>query len=655
MKKAIITLPILVIAIYILSPYYSTWKIIQAVKTGSAEQMQTYIDFPKVKDSIKQQMNLAVEQQVEEDPMAGAMLKAFMPMMDQAVDELIHPERMAEFIQKGKLQSGKRSNLAGIDSKLKAMEDAEKIELSWFAFFENPSRFRISVNDLTLYLDLQDWHWQMTAVGMKDLMKHDKSKKKKEFVADDIDRNSPPTPVVIDDIESVREDVAAAFLITSDYNNEIRIEGDFNHMPSRGSFNPTVVWTDVVDSDGKSVLGQYSAEKQAERERFNIGDQYYLGKWSGTIPKLDGSNKAASASGICNLETPTLIQSYSLGKEQVKKIQIQSQSAVNLSSLENGSVSLSYYVPVELGEMEPTIIIRNAAGEPLKQTGSSSMTSKEPVVDARFNQPMSAKSLSIRISGTPEKVELYFALDPIKIEVPVTAETKPEIVSGVLNKPIKHARLIKAKPELPIKVMDIETLKNAIDVSFHEKTNYDKTKARYLKLLLPAVANSAFASLDYTGLNALLNGKPIEGRPSRNHSHQNRYSVEYVESNQSLTNVNFDELRGTVSIKYPASIEIFTLKQGETSHNATLDGLTATFPVGGDIPDYYSYFDTRSIIALDKKDRQISYLYKEPWSKEVYKIFFWGEPDRVEIKRVTKWIELELPVNINADDLVYDK
>ena len=650
MKKAIITLPILVVAIYILSPYYSTWKIIQAVKTGSADQMQAYIDFPKVKTSIKQQMNLAVEQQVEEDPMSGAMLKAFMPMMDQAIDELINPERMAEFIQKGKLQPGKK-----LKSKLKGLEKPEKIDLSWFAFFDSPSRFRISVNDLTLYMDLQDWHWQMTAVGMKDLMKHGKSKKKKEFVADVIDRNSPPIPVVVDDIESVRQDVAAAFLITSDYNNEIRIEGDFNYIPSRQGLKPTVVWSDVIDGDGKSVFGEYSAEKQAERERFNIGDQYYLGKWSGTIPKLEGSEKAASASGICHLEVPTLIQSYSLGKEQIKKIQIQSHSAVNLSALENGSVSLSYYSQVELDSVEPTIIIRNTAGEPLKRNGSFSSSSEEPIIDARFKQPMWAKTISINISGTPEKVELYFPLNPVKTEVPITAETKPEIVSGVLKKPIKHARLIKSKPELPIKAMDIETLKNEISVSFHEKTNYDKTKLRYLQFSLPEIANSVFASFDYSGLDALLNGEIIKARPTQNHSNQIKYSVEYIQSNQNFTHVNYDELRGTVSIKYPASIETFKLEQGETSHNATLDGVMVTFPNDADIPAYTNAFDTRSIIALDKKGRQISYLNRDYFNREASKIFFWGEPHSVKIKRVTKWIELKLPVNFNANDLVYDK
>lgn len=648
MKKIILGLSILVV-VYICTPYYSTWKIIQAIKTGSAEQMRDYIDFPKVKNSIKQQMNVAVEEQVKEDPMAGAMLKALMPMMEIAVDEFINPERIAEFMQNGKLQPGMRS-------KLKAKEKPVKTDLSWFAFFDTPTRFRISMNDLTLYMDLQDWHWQMTSVGINNLMKQAESKKPKEFIADVIDSNSPPIPVVVDDIESVREDIAAAFQISSDYNNEIRVEGDFTYMPSRDAYNPTVAWTDVIDSDGKSVFGVFSAEKLAERERFNIGDQYYLGKWSGTIPKLDGSKKAVSASGICNFEVPTLIQNYSLGKAELKKLQIQSHSAVNLSALENGSVSLSYYATVELDNIQPTIIVRNASGEPLRQNGSFSRTSEEPIIDVRFNQPMWARTTSITVSGTPEKVELYFPLNPVKIEVPFIAETPPVIISGKPDKPIKHARLIQTKPELPLKAMDIETLKKGISVSFHEKVNYDKTKVRYLQLLLPEIANSTFASLDYSGLDALLNGEIIKAKPSKARTREYRNSVEFVKSNQDFTHVNYDELRGTVSIKYPANMETFNLKQGETSYEVTLDGLVVILPVNADIPYYTNVFDTRSIVALDEKGRQISYLGADySWRREPYKIFFWGEPSSVEIKRITKWIELKIPVNVNTNDLVVDQ
>lgn len=646
MKKIILGLSVLVV-VYICTPYYSTWQIFQAIKTGSAEKMRDYIDFPKVKSSLKQQINVAVEEQVEEDPMAGAMLKMFMPMMEIAVDEYIKPERIAEFIKNGKLQPRK-------SSKLKAKEKPVKTDLSWFAFFDTPTRFRISMNDLTLYMDLQDWHWQITSVGIHNLMKQAENKKPKEFIVDEIDNNSPPIPVAVHDIESVREDVAGSFQISGEYNNEVRVEGDFTYLPSRDAYNPTVTWSDVIDSDGKSVFGEFSAEKLAKRERFNMGDQYYLGKWTGTIPKLDSSNKAVSASGVCNFEVPTLIQSYSLGKKDLKKLQTQSQSAVSLSTLENGKVSLSYYAHVELDNLQPTIIIRNASGEPLKQSASFSRTSEDPIVDVRFNQPMWARTTSITVSGTPDKVELYFPLSPVKIEVPFIAETPPVIIAGKPDKPIKHARLVQTKPELPLKAMDIETLKKSISVSFHERVNYDKTKVRYLQLLFPKIANSTFSSLDYSDLNALLNGKIIEAQPSKSHSREYRNSVEFVKSNQDFTYVNYDELRGTISIKYPAAIETFILKQGETSHGATLNGLTVILPVNADIPYYSHVFNTRSIVALDGKGRQISYLGADSWNRESNKTFFWGEPSSVQIKRVTSWIELKIPVNVNASDLIID-
>ena len=655
MHKNIIRLFFLVLALYLFSPYYSAWKTIQAVKSGSVENMKFYIDFPKVQSSVKQQMDTALELQVEEDPMAGMFIGMFKPVLEQMVDELIKPEKMAELILSGKLQPVKKTKAK---TKAKAKREVKNKELSWYAFYDRPNRFRIRLNELTLYMELQSWHWQVTAVGITNLINPDQSGVKKKFIADEIDNHNPSIPVAIDDIEALQKDISNVFYIVSDYGNEARVQGDFHYIPASVSLKPIVTWKTAIDSDGKSVLGAFSEKKLADRKRYHTANQFYLGNWSDVIPKKENAKKITSATGVCSLEVPTLIESYSLNSLAIKKLQIKGQTGVNLKTLKNGLVSLSYYSLFKLGEIKPIIIVRNAAGQPLKQKSSSSSVPVEPLLDARFKLPMRAVTTSINVAGTPEKVELYFPLNLIKVDVDFTSFPKPEVSFGILKSQVKQTRLAKPRIELPLKLIDAEELKKEMRISFHEKINYKKKKVRYLKVILPAIANSTFAIFNYSKLDVIAQGNKIKSQVAKNHPRPNNYWVEFIEPNRegNHNNINYDELRGSITIKYPVNIEIVKLKQGETLHGATLNGVTVTSPENGDIPAYISVFDTRSMLAFDSQNRQIAYLGDALfWNKDVDKVFFWGAPTRVEIKHVTKWIELKLPINLSEKDMIVDK
>jgi len=95
LSTVLLTLSISIL-VYIASPYYSAWKMMQAVKSGSAENMQYYIDFPKVKTSLKQQISTAIEKESSKNPLSTHMAKAFIPLFDKIIDELMQAERLAK-------------------------------------------------------------------------------------------------------------------------------------------------------------------------------------------------------------------------------------------------------------------------------------------------------------------------------------------------------------------------------------------------------------------------------------------------------------------------------------------------------------------------------------------------------------------------------
>ena len=120
--------------------------------------------------SIKQQIDTAFEHEMSHgNPKVIMMANAFRPMFDEIVDELVNPNKLAELINSGKLtkqrKTEKTDTKPGADIEKKEL-NTESEPLTWYAFFDRPNRFRISVNNLVLYLELQDWKWQLTAVGV---------------------------------------------------------------------------------------------------------------------------------------------------------------------------------------------------------------------------------------------------------------------------------------------------------------------------------------------------------------------------------------------------------------------------------------------------------------------------------------------------------
>ena len=70
-KKIIIIIIGIGLVAYLITPYYSTWRMMQAVKSGSTEEMRRSIDFPQVQVSIKQQIDTAFEQEMSRGELIG--------------------------------------------------------------------------------------------------------------------------------------------------------------------------------------------------------------------------------------------------------------------------------------------------------------------------------------------------------------------------------------------------------------------------------------------------------------------------------------------------------------------------------------------------------------------------------------------------------
>jgi hypothetical protein len=571
-KGFFIGLAIVLATVFIASPYYSAWKIIHVVQSGSVDELQHYINFKSLQSSAKQQFQTSLDSQLENDPMFGGFMKAMLtPIIDTLVENLIDPEKLSSIIQQGHLKTPKSNTKdSKVDNKSKSINN-----ISWYAFFVRPHRFLIQVEDLALYMEIQDWHWKVTAIGIDSLMDGGSMKTEKTFVADVINKNPPSTPSILaqHQIEELISDTSNNFYIDFNYGDTTSISGDFFYSPNYTMFTPIVTWHQALDEDGNNNLGVFSQEELKKREQFNSANRYHQGKWSDEIPKINHNKNIVTASGTCTLKFPTNIEQYSLNSNQLNKIQIQGNTAVTLTSLNNGSLSYSSYTPFADNEIKPIIIIRNAQGQALETSGTSSMTPKDPLIDTRFSQPMRSSSSTIRVKGTPSNIEIYFPLSYNSLDMPITAHSKPEVLFGELKVKIKQTRLVEPFTELPFESLSKHDILSSAKVSFKESTNWEKIKQKYLEIELPDNANSIFSKVVVDQLKVLNNGTPVEYKISR-HTNSNIYKFYFKEPSKDWTDIDakFNEIKGQISFQYPGEMEIFRLSQGESMYGLSLKG-----------------------------------------------------------------------------------
>ena len=259
------------------------------------------------------------------------------------------------------------------------------------------------------------------------------------------------------------------------------------------------------------------------------------------------------------------------------------------------------------------------------------------------------------ISGVPQSVQLYIVKSTVDLQVPITAWSKPEVNFGEISSPIRGTRLQKAKEFLEYENTDFHTLQQSIKPVFKQTKNWQGGLNQSLQLIMPKNANSTFASVDFSQLNAFLDGQAVEFKVAKVHSPSNVYSTEFQSPEQNnFSYVQVDAVSGNFSVKYPNNLEWVTLNQGQTIEGVTLSGNTVRYPKEGGVPYYSFVWDTRSINAFNAKGQRIRYFNDSNFSnnKQFYEVVFWGEPAYVNVLFVRDWFEFDLPIDVTKQDLV---
>ena len=97
---------ILLIGLYLYSPFLALDRLGHAVRTGDRDQLSTLVDFPAVRTGLKDQFSGLIEKRVGEDrevkhnPIASFVLTLVPLVLDKVVDAIVTPDGIAELLRR---------------------------------------------------------------------------------------------------------------------------------------------------------------------------------------------------------------------------------------------------------------------------------------------------------------------------------------------------------------------------------------------------------------------------------------------------------------------------------------------------------------------------------------------------------------------------
>jgi len=165
MKKGLIVVAVLVVlalAAYVASPFFYVSSLKSAFLAGDPSKLADLVDFPALRDSLKEQVATILTQQTKESPDSNqspfAALTAFVgpTFLNRAVDMYCTPDAIADFVRKNSEAQSKTHSFI----KIPGPSDLDWSKLKNFSF-TGPTSFRIGTNHMTLFARLEGFGWKV--------------------------------------------------------------------------------------------------------------------------------------------------------------------------------------------------------------------------------------------------------------------------------------------------------------------------------------------------------------------------------------------------------------------------------------------------------------------------------------------------------------
>ena len=152
-----------VVVLYLISPYWSFWRLRSALDSGDRDSLESRIDFPSVRESIKDQLRIQVTKSMAKDndlkdkPFRGLAI-AFAPLMvNHVVDNLVTPSGISALIADSK-SALKEPDSAAPSQTSRKLIDWSKVH---YAFFTGPTQFTVDIDGTKLRFRFTGFGWEL--------------------------------------------------------------------------------------------------------------------------------------------------------------------------------------------------------------------------------------------------------------------------------------------------------------------------------------------------------------------------------------------------------------------------------------------------------------------------------------------------------------
>lgn len=183
---------VVLLALYIASPYYAFWRFSVALRAGDAAQLERRVDFASLRKSMRKQLNASIAALRPQNPKRQKMFDTLSDalgsqVIDSVLDAYLTPEGLAAFLANPKLPGGAPAKPAtanvtpaenaapGAKAPVIAPETNASAEtLGWridwskvhYAFFTGPFDFLVDVEGTKLRFHFTGVGWVLRDVQL---------------------------------------------------------------------------------------------------------------------------------------------------------------------------------------------------------------------------------------------------------------------------------------------------------------------------------------------------------------------------------------------------------------------------------------------------------------------------------------------------------
>ncbi|UUM28366.1 DUF2939 domain-containing protein [Acinetobacter colistiniresistens] len=178
LKISIVALLLLMMAYLFASPYLTIYQIRQALKNEDTTALAHYVDFPSVRQDLKDQFNAALLKKFPEDEQGregsfaalGTLLAS--SMVDKMVDMMVSPQGVSMLLQGKKLKEGLPYSVHSQPVQAETQKQSSPQQVKYRSHYQSLNQFVVEIQQaeqrskMNVIMQRQGLSWKVTQIQL---------------------------------------------------------------------------------------------------------------------------------------------------------------------------------------------------------------------------------------------------------------------------------------------------------------------------------------------------------------------------------------------------------------------------------------------------------------------------------------------------------